>query len=307
MAEEFFTCGENSPDRVDKILARAFPHKSRALIQRAIEGSKVKRKDGTELEPKTKIFPGEELVLDLSIEEKKSLSPKNIPLQIIFEDEDLVVLNKPSGMVVHPGDGTEDDTLIHAMLYKYPDGLCPVGSPERPGIVHRLDKETSGVMVVARSERAYHSLVKQFADRKTEKTYYALVRGVMKENEGEIDYPIGRHPKIRVKMAVVDHGKPAQTRWEVLSTLGNNFSLLKVKILTGRTHQIRVHFSYLGHPLAGDLTYGAKKSEAFQRVMLHAKTLGFYHPLTNEKKIFETELPEDFKNSLIQIGFNLSR
>ena len=150
--------------------------------------------------------------------------------------------------------------------------------PERPGIVHRLDKETSGVMVVARSERAYHSLVKQFADRKTEKTYYALVRGVMKENKGEIDYPIGRHPKIRVKMAVVDHGKPAQTRWEVLSTLGNNFSLLKVKILTGRTHQIRVHFSYLGHPLAGDLTYGKKRVRLFKELCFMQKPLVFIIP-----------------------------
>ncbi len=299
MSEVLFICPDGSAGRVDKILACAFPEKSRALIQRAIENNKVYRKDGSNLEAKTKVFAGEELIINLSIEVASPLKAKNIPLEILFEDDDLIVLNKSSGMIVHPGDGTKDDTLVHALLYHYPDSLCPVGAPERPGIVHRLDKETSGVMVVAKSERAYHSLVDQFAQRKTEKEYLALTTGVFKDKEnGTIDQPIGRHPKNRVKMAVVEHGKPAITKWEQISTYSNTYSLLKVKILTGRTHQIRVHFSFLGFPLAGDLTYGAKKNSIFSRVMLHAHRLRFSHPVSKEERVFEANLPKDFDGCL---------
>jgi len=298
VAEEKFICPEGSSERVDKILSQAFPEKSRALIQKAIEKKKVRRMDGSFLESKTKINSGDELIIDLTRDETVSLMPKNIPLEVLYEDDQILVINKASGMVVHPGDGTKDDTLIHSLLYHYPDGLCPVGAPNRPGIVHRLDKETSGVMVIAKTEHAYHFLVEQFAKRKTEKEYRALVHGFFPTVKGKIDQPIGRHPKNRVRMAVVEHGKAALTEWEVMKKYAELFTLLKVKIHTGRTHQIRVHFSHLGHPLAGDLTYGAKKNESFGRVMLHAHYLSFMHPLKLEKLNFCAELPPDFQHSL---------
>ena len=298
MAEEKFICPEGSSERVDKILSLAFPEKSRALIQKAIEKKKVRRVDGSFLESKTKINSGDELIVDLTRDETVSLMPKNIPLEVLYEDDQILVINKASGMVVHPGDGTKDDTLIHSLLYHYPNGLCPVGAPNRPGIVHRLDKETSGVMVIAKTEHAYHFLVEQFAKRKTEKEYRALAHGFFPTVKGKIDQPIGRHPKNRVRMAVVEHGKAALTEWEAMKKYAELFTLLKVKIHTGRTHQIRVHFSHLGHPLAGDLTYGAKKNESFGRVMLHAHYLSFMHPLKLEKLNFCAELPPDFQHSL---------
>ena len=302
VSEQIFICPDGSPERVDKILAQAYPDKSRALIQKAIETKKVRRKDGSYLESKTKINSGEKLIVDLTREDTISLVPKNIPLEIIYEDEEILVLNKASGMVVHPGDGTKEDTLIHSLLYHYPNKLCPIGAPNRPGIVHRLDKETTGVMVVAKSENAYYSLVSQFAQRKIEKEYFALVNGCFRSVRGKIDQPIGRHPKNRVKMAVVENGKSALTEWEAVEQFKESYTLLRVKIHTGRTHQIRVHFSHIGHPLAGDLTYGAKKHGAFDRVLLHARFLSFIHPSNQEKLTFRAELPSDFLSSLSNLN-----
>lgn len=302
MNEEVFICPDGARDRVDKILAHAFPEKSRALIQRAIEDKKVRRQDGAKLEAKTKVDSGDVLLIDLSREEVKPLRGKNIPIKVIFEDEEILVINKASGMVVHPGDGTQDDTLVHALLYLYPDTLCPVGAPERPGIVHRLDKETSGVMVVAKSEKAYYSLVDQFSRRKTGKEYLALVQGVVTPRKGKIDEPVGRHPKNRIKMAVVQNGKPALSEWEIIEKFEDSLSLLRVRIHTGRTHQIRVHFSFLGHPLAGDLTYGAKNDPNFNRVMLHAQRLEIFHPVSKEKLSFTANLPPDFQQSINKLS-----
>jgi 23S rRNA pseudouridine1911/1915/1917 synthase len=298
MTEEIFICPEGSVGRLDKILASAFPDKSRSLIQRAIEKKMVYRKDGTFLDPKSKVIPGDELIINLVREQSVPLQGVKIPLDILFEDSEIIVLDKASGMVVHPGDGTKDDTLVHALLNHCPNHLCPIGAPERPGIVHRLDKETSGVMVIAKSELAYYSLIKQFSERKTNKEYLALVSGMVKGNSGQIDQPIGRHPKIRVRMAVVKNGKEARSEWKVISRYVEKYTFLRVRILTGRTHQIRVHLSYIGHPLAGDLTYGYKKNSIFNRVMLHASLLEFTHPKKLKKLTFKSEPPKEFEERI---------
>ena len=303
MSEERFLCPDGSVDRADKVLASAFPETSRSRIKRAIEEGQIRRENGSPLDPKSKLSPGECLIVDLTPPEKQIHSPVPIPLSVIYEDEDLIVIDKVSGMVVHPGEGTGEDTLVHALLHHCKSELCPIGVPDRPGIVHRLDKETSGVMVVAKTEKAYHSLVSQFSQRTTGKLYHALVAGRPQSDKGEISFPIGRHPKVRVKMAVVEKGgKPAHTQWKVLSSYKEKFSLVECRISTGRTHQIRVHLSSSGHPLAGDSTYGYKSSKyggyRFPRVMLHAQSLRFLHPLSGKQLTFSTPVPKDFESAL---------
>jgi 23S rRNA pseudouridine1911/1915/1917 synthase len=303
MSEEHFLCPEGPVDRADKVLALAFPETSRSQIKRAIEAGKIRREDGSPLDPKSKLAAGESLMVDLTPAQKQIHPPVPIPLSILFEDEELIVIDKASGMVVHPGGGTGEDTLVHALLHHCQGSLCSIGAPDRPGIVHRLDKETSGVMVVAKTEKAYHSLVAQFSERTIGKVYHALVAGHPYPNQGEVSLPIGRHPKVRVKMAVVEKGgKPAHTEWKTLSLYGEKFALIECRIRTGRTHQIRVHFSCLNHPLAGDSTYGYKASKNegyfFPRVMLHARSLSFLHPQSGEELSFSTPIPDDFESAL---------
>ncbi len=299
MPEQTFIVPEDStPDRVDKILAAHYPEVSRAAIQRFIESGKVRRENGDSLEPKKKLHPGEVLLVDLSPEPSPGLRPVDLPIGILYEDESLVVVDKPSGMVVHPGDGTGEDTLVHALLHHCDEKLSTVGAPVRPGIVHRLDKDTSGAIVVAKTDPVHHALVKQFADRETGKEYLALVSGVPREKSGSVTLPIGRHPTIRVKMAVVENGKPAHTDWERVNGFGVLASLLRCRIHTGRTHQIRVHLSSLGHPVVGDETYGFKparsKIPSPPRVLLHAQKLSFTHPASGEPMTVEAPVPGDF-------------
>ena len=303
MSEERFLCPEGTSDRADKVLAAAFPEASRSQIKRAIESGKIRREDGNRLDPKSKLNPGDSLVVDLVHPKSEAHHAVPIPLVVLFEDEDLIVVDKATGMVVHPGDGTGEDTLIHALLYHCGGQLCPIGSPDRPGIVHRLDKETSGVMVVAKTEKAYYSLVDQFAGRTTGKLYQALICGHPRLLKGEVSLPIGRHPKVRTKMAVVEKGgKPAHTKWSLISLYAEKFALVECSILTGRTHQIRGHMSSLNHPLAGDSTYGYKASKNggihFPRIMLHARVLSFTHPQSGEELSFSAEVPEDFQAAL---------
>ena len=303
MSEERFLCPEGPVERADKVLALAFPETSRSRIKRAIEERKIRREDGSPLDPKSKLAPGEFLLVDLVPVQKQIHSPVAIPLSVIFEDDELIVIDKASGMVVHPGDGTGEDTLVHALLHHCPGSLCPVGAPDRPGIVHRLDKETSGVMVVAKTEKAYHSLVAQFSQRTTGKVYHALVAGHPHPDKGEVSLPIGRHPKVRVKMAVVEKGgKPAHTQWKTLSSYREKFALIECRISTGRTHQIRVHLSSLNHPIAGDSVYGYKASKNqgyhFPRVMLHAQFLSFIHPQSGDELSFSAPVPKDFESAL---------
>ena len=301
MPEQTFIVPEgSSPDRADKILAAHYPEVSRAAIQRSIESGKVRRKNGDRIEAKKKLQPGEVLLVDLSPKPIPSLRPVDLPIEILYEDESLVVVDKPAGMVVHPGDGTGEDTLVHALLHHCDGKLSSVGAPDRPGIVHRLDKDTSGVMVVAKTDPVHHALVKQFAGRETGKEYLALASGVPREKSGSVTLPIGRHPTIRVKMAVVEKGKHAHTDWEIIESFGDLASLIRCRIHTGRTHQIRVHLSSLGHPIAGDETYGFKparsKIPSPPRVLLHAQKLCFIHPANSEAMNIEASVPSDFSD-----------
>lgn len=300
-----FRVPEQPADRADKVLAKAFPETSRSLVKRSIEEGKVLRTNGKPLTAKTKLIPGEFLLVDLRRPSESNLEPFEVSLNILYEDDAIIVVNKKPGMVVHPGDGTGGETLVHALLHHCEGNLCPVGAPKRPGIVHRLDKETSGVMVVAKTEPAYHSLVQQFSDRTVAKKYTAIVVGAMQTQKGSFIEPIGRHPKVRVKMAVIQTGKKAQTEWAVIDTLNEDFSLIDCNLLTGRTHQIRVHFSYAGHPLLGDLTYGYNPNKytgnLSSRVMLHARDLSFRHPSDGKALTFNTPLPSDMIYTIDQL------
>jgi 23S rRNA pseudouridine1911/1915/1917 synthase len=302
--KDIFTCPDNQSGRADKILADKYSDFSREFIKQSIEVGKISNIDGSLIAPKTKINSGDQLLVDLSRPKTNALEPYKYDLSILHEDDHLIVVNKPAGMVIHPGDGTDDTTLVHALLNHCPDTLSPIGAPLRPGIVHRLDKETSGVIAVAKSELAHISLAEQFAGRKTGKLYQAIVCGKIRKH-GEFNQPIGRHPKVRVKMAVSEKGKSACTKWERISSFGDEFSHVKCEILSGRTHQIRVHFSAAMHPIAGDVTYGYRHIKAntilFPRVMLHAWKLSIFHPGHKKQVSFISPPPNDFDQCLAKL------
>ena len=235
-------------------------------------------------------------IVELSVPETvpSDILPQALPLRIVYEDDCLAVVYKPSGMVVHPAAGNRDGTLVNALLYQM-DGLSGIGGVERPGIVHRIDKDTSGLLLVAKTDQAHLSLSEQIAAHSVERAYKAIVIGHMKQTEGEVDAPIGRHPADRKKMAIVPNAKPAKTHWHVVEEL-KGASLLECVLSTGRTHQIRVHMASLGHPVLGDPVYGPKKRpfpvEGGQ--LLHAGKIGFTHPLTGERMTFEADPEERF-------------
>ncbi len=228
---------------------------------------------------------------------------ENIPLTFLYEDQDLAVVIKPSGMVVHPAAGNEDGTLVNALLYHL-DSLGGIGGELRPGIVHRLDKDTSGLLLVAKNDAAQLALSQQLSDRAMEKHYRALVEGNLKEDQGFIDAPIARHKTDRKRMAVDPSGRPSQTEWTVLER-GKGCTLLDVHILTGRTHQIRVHMKHIGHPVCGDPIYGAARGIPVPRLMLHAYSLSFTHPTTGERMTFTAPLPEAFLKGLKSGGITI--
>ena len=304
MSQDRFICPEGKMGRVDKVLSESFPEISRSLIKKAIEEGRVSRGNGQLLEPKTKLMGGDELIIDLSRPSVQMHAPFKFQLKILYEDDFIIVINKPSGMVTHPGDGTGPDTLVHALMHHL-NILCPVGAPDRPGIVHRLDKDTSGVILVAKTEKAHHNLVSQFSERKVYKKYLALVHGSLSLDSGEFIGPISRHPKVRVKMSVSANGKNAVTKWKVENRFLNDFTLVSCNILTGRTHQIRVNFSDANHPLAGDTTYGGKRKNQkheFSRVMLHAHELKLLHPIQGTMIKWKAPLPKDFTEPIEQLS-----
>ena len=272
--------------RIDQVLADAFPSLSRTEIQQEIRDGKINVSGEIVCRPSHRVRARDYIQWD--IPDKPILSPSPIPISILYEDSDLIVINKPSGLVVHPGAGTTETTLVEGLLV---DRKLPVSDdPARPGVVHRLDKETSGVIVVAKSLLALESLKRQFSDRATKKHYIAVVDGTFQETEGLIDAPIGRDPAMPQRMSIQAGGRPAQTEFTVLSQLGDS-CLLWVRPHTGRTHQIRVHLRYIGHSVHGDAKYGG---QAADRLMLHAWRLVIRHPVRNEVMEFRSPVPDDF-------------
>lgn len=283
--------------RLDHFLTARLPDLSRSRIQALIRGGQV-RLDEAPARASEKLRAGQRVEMAIPQEPVPSpLEAQPIPLDVLYEDGDLIVINKPAGLVVHPAAGNPDGTLVNALLH-HCDDLSGIGGEERPGIVHRLDKETSGAMVIAKNDAAHQGLAAQFAARDTLKIYLAGASGHFRVREGQVDAPIGRHPVHRKKMAVLSaaKGRVARTGYRVLHEWGEGkrrASLVECTLHTGRTHQIRVHLHHLGHPLLGDLLYGRR--EDYPRQMLHAWKLGFAHPRTGERLEFAAAIPDDFR------------
>lgn len=283
--------------RVDKLAASKVAGLSRARLQKLIEEGQV-RLNGKPCKANTKAAAG--AVLEILIPESREAEvlPEDIPLDILYEDEDLLVINKPQGLVVHPAPGNYTGTLVNALLYHCKD-LSGIGGQRRPGIVHRLDKDTSGLLVVAKNDAAHQKLAAQLKERTMQRTYLALVHGNIKEDRGRIEAPIGRHPVDRKKMAVVErNAREAVTEYTVLERF-RDYTLVSARLHTGRTHQIRVHLAYIKHPVLGDPVYGPKHNPfGLKAQMLHAHRLSFVHPRTGETMAFETPPPEPFQKVL---------
>lgn len=291
---------DGKPDRADKVLTGLLPEYSRARLQKLFAAGHVWRESDA-LGKSDRLHPGDALTVTIPPARSLNLRPVNIPLDIIYEDEHLLAVNKPVGMVVHPGSNTGEDTLVHALLFHCRGQLGTINGVERPGIVHRLDKETSGVIVAARSDAAMQGLTRMFAERRLQKTYRAIVLG--KATNGQSHQPIGRHPTHRTRMAVRPDGRAAHSEWIVEAALPH-VTLLRVRIHTGRTHQIRVHLTDAGYPILGDTTYGYRSNRLpleVPRVMLHAACLNLTHPVTGESMTLEAPLPEDFSTLLRQL------
>lgn len=280
--------------RLDAYLAGKIPDLSRSYIQRLINDNLV-LVNGESTKGKIKTSTGMKIVVNVPEPEPLSLNPENIPLDIVYEDSDILVINKPRDMVVHPAPGNRDNTLVNALLYHCRDSLSNINGVIRPGIVHRIDKDTTGLIAVAKNNNAHQSLAMQLKDHSMERIYDAIVEGIIHEDRGTIDAPIGRHPVDRKKMAVTPgKGKNAVTHFEVLERL-KGATYVRLRLKTGRTHQIRVHMSYIRHPVYGDPVYGgSSRNKTTGGQMLHARYLRLKHPSTGEFMEFEAKLPEDF-------------
>lgn len=307
------------PLRIDRFLTNRIENATRNKVQQAIEGGNV-RVDGQPVKSNYKIKPGDNIVVfTYKVPDQSRIIPENIPLDIMFEDDDLLMVNKPAGMVVHPGSGNYTGTLVNGLAWYLGGHTAEAVDPEIPrfGLVHRIDKNTSGLLVVAKSEKAMNDLARQFFDHTVKRRYLALVWGDFDENEGTVKAHVGRHRRYRKKMDAYpdgEHGKEAITHYKVLERF-NYVTLIECRLETGRTHQIRVHMQYIGHPLFNDETYGGNhivKGTVFSkyrqfvdncfavipRHALHAQSLGFIHPRTGKEIYFESELPEDFREVL---------
>ena len=289
---------EEENNRIDRYLAER-EEISRVSVQRLIEEEKilVNRK---KTKASYKIQENDEISVEQEEPKEIELKAQDIPVEIIYEDKDIIVVNKPKGMVVHPANGNPDGTLVNAIMAICKDSLSGIGGEIRPGIVHRIDKDTSGILIVAKNDKSHIHLSEQIKNHEVKKTYIAMVRGIVKENEATINMPIGRSTKDRKKMAVTKNGKEAITHFKVIERYPkHNCTLLEVKIETGRTHQIRVHLSQIGYPIIGDTTYSNGKNEwGIQGQCLHAKSLKFKHPINQKEMFLEAKLPEYFQDML---------
>ena len=285
-------------ERLDAFLARSVEGLSRSAAQKLIEDGLVTR-CGKPGKKNDKLNVGDAVSYKIPAPKAVDITPKEMPLDIVYEDDDLLVINKPKGLVVHPAAGHSDDTLVNGLLYALGDDLSGINGELRPGIVHRIDKDTSGLLAVAKNDLAHTVLASQLKDHSMARTYEAIVCGVMKEDSGTVDAPIGRHPSDRKKMCVTQRGsKPAVTHWEVIRRY-RGYTHIRCKLETGRTHQIRVHMAYIGHPILGDTVYGHKKAELGQSSQcLHAGTLCFAHPRDGHPVVVYAELPQYFKDVL---------
>ena len=303
MEEEILSIiAEESGERIDALLARTLENLSRSGAQRLIEQGAVLL-EGRQVQKNTRIQRGDRITVTMPETEEIPLVAQDLPLDVVYEDQDLIVVNKVRGMVVHPAPGHPDGTLVNALLWHCGDSLSGIGGEKRPGIVHRIDKDTSGLLIVAKNDFAHQALSAQLADRSLSRVYEAVVRGRLREERGTIDRPIGRHPTDRKRMAVTEkNSRPAVTHWEVLARY-NGYTHVRCRLETGRTHQIRVHMASIGHPLLGDGIYGAPSPEkGLEGQCLHARELKFIHPRTGEQMHFETELPIWFTEVLSRLG-----
>ena len=301
MSEHIEITAEESGERIDALLARLVPELTRSAAQRLLEEGLVTL-GGVPVKKNRRTEPGEVYAALLPEPELPEPEPQDIPLDIVYEDADVVVVNKPRGMVVHPAPGHPDGTLVNALLWHCGESLSGVGGERRPGIVHRIDKDTSGLIIAAKNDYAHLALSAQLADRSLSRVYEAVARGEFREESGTVDAPIGRHPTERKRMAVTERGsRPAVTHWEVIARY-RGWTHIRCRLETGRTHQIRVHMAYIGHPLLGDMVYGAKKPErGLEGQCLHARELKFLHPRTGEEIHLSTELPEYFQQVLASL------
>lgn len=287
-------------ERLDVFVARLLPQLTRSRVRRLIDDGLVAVDGKQPGKAGLALDAGQRVGVTLPPPEPSSLQPEAIPLRIVYEDDDLLVVDKPPGLTVHPAPGHASHTLVNALLAHCPD-LSGVGGEGRPGIVHRLDKDTSGLIIVAKNDASHAALARQLKDRRVEKTYLALVRGRVDPAEGVIDAPLGRHPVQRKKQAVIEGGRPARTRYRVLRAF-DGFSLLEVQPESGRTHQIRVHLASIGHPVAGDALYGRGAAlPSLRRQFLHAQRLAFRHPRTGDRLELEAPLAEDLQAVLTSL------
>lgn len=298
--KELVVNSENSGERLDMYIACNVQELSRTTVKRLIEDGNIKVNNK---EQKVSYKVQENDVVEVDIPEAKELDIKaqDIPVDVVYEDKDIIVVNKPKGLVVHPANGNWDGTLVNAIMAICKDSLSGIGGEIRPGIVHRLDKDTSGLLIIAKNDESHLNMSNQIKDREVKKIYYALVRGVVNEDEATINMPIARSTKDRKKMAVNKNGKEAITHFKVLERF-SKYTLLEVKIDTGRTHQIRVHLSEIGYPVVGDEVYSNGKNDfGIKGQLLHAKSLTFKHPITGKEMHLEAELPNEFNNVLQEL------
>lgn len=294
---KFVVENEQVGKRLDLFVISVIKDLSRMNAKRLIEDGNV-QVNSKNSKVSYKVQNGD--IIEIHIPEAKQLDLKaqEIPIEVVYEDSDIIVVNKPKGLVVHPANGNWDGTLVNAIMAICKDSLSGIGGEVRPGIVHRLDKDTSGLLIIAKNDKAHINMSNEIKNREVKKVYIALVRGIVAENEATINMPIGRSNKDRKKMAVVKNGKEAITHFKVIKRF-DKYTLLEVKIDTGRTHQIRVHLSEIGHPVVGDEIYSNGKNEfGVHGQLLHAKSLDFKHPITGKDMHLEAELPEEFKNIL---------